>query len=138
MNKWSVVLQPWTLHKSSNTARYSVVKSDTYLVYIDQIELDQFMNIINMFRVGTQQLFFSKIEYRGTWYTWTFHHGYNVARLSIVWKETYLVYIDQLELNQFMKIINIFRVGILPPIFRKSQKFKKNNICNFSKVEKMD
>ena len=41
-----------TVHQSSNIAQFYVVKSDTSLVYIDKLDLDQFMKIINMFRVG--------------------------------------------------------------------------------------
>ena len=51
IKKHSVERQTWTLHQSSNIARFSVVKFKTSLLYIDQLELDQFMKIINMFRV---------------------------------------------------------------------------------------
>ena len=61
INKHSVGWKTWTLHQSSKIARYSVVKSDTYIVYIDQLELYQFTKIINMVMVGTpQQCFFRK------------------------------------------------------------------------------
>ena len=51
INKHSVALQTWTLHQSSNISWLYVVKLETYLIYIDQLELDQFMKIIKMFRV---------------------------------------------------------------------------------------
>ena len=54
----------------------------------------------------------------------TLHQRSNIARFFVVKLETYLVYIGQLELDHFMKIINMFRVGISPP----ENKFNKNEI----------
>ena len=52
IEKRSAAWQTWTLYQISNTARFSVVKIDKSLAYIDQLELYQLMKIINMFRVG--------------------------------------------------------------------------------------
>ena len=49
------------------------------------------------------------------WKTWTLNQSSNIARFSFPKLETSLVYIDHLDIYQFRKIINMFRVGIQPP-----------------------
>ena len=39
INKRSVAWQTWTLHQSSNISRFSILKLEISLVYIDQLEL---------------------------------------------------------------------------------------------------
>ena len=41
---------------------YSVVKTDQFLVYIAQLDIYQFMEMINIFNVGTPNPFIFKIE----------------------------------------------------------------------------
>ena len=42
------------------TANLSVVRTETYLLYIEQLYMDQFIKMVNMFRVETPQPFFFK------------------------------------------------------------------------------
>ena len=112
-------LQTRNLHHSSNVACSSVVKSETFLVYLEQLELDQLTKMITMFRSGTPQPWFF-----GNWTEWcmtdlnlTPHFKYTI--ILCCRHRDILVYIDQLYLYQFTKMINMFRVGIPPPIFRK-------------------
>ena len=44
---------------------YNVVKKNTSQVFIEQLKLAQFTNIINMFRVGTPEPIFPEIEHNG-------------------------------------------------------------------------
>ena len=50
-------LKPYTTVQNSH---YSFVKTETSLSYIEHIDLDRFMKMINMFRVGTPQPFLLK------------------------------------------------------------------------------
>ena len=55
----------WCMTDSNHTpqliiAHNYVVKKEAYLVYIAQLEVDQFTKIINMFSVGTPQPFIFK------------------------------------------------------------------------------
>ena len=55
----------WWMTDSNHTSKfiiayYYVVKTDKYLVHIAQLDLEQFMKIIDMFRVGTPQPFLFK------------------------------------------------------------------------------
>ena len=94
--------------------------------------------MIIMFRVGTPQLFLLKIEYNGAWMTWNLHNRSNISRSSVVINETSLVYIYQLELDRFTKMINMVRVGIPPPTFSKIAKILKYIFNIFSKLKKID
>ena len=76
---------------------------------------------------------FSKIEHNGAWQDWTLHHTCNIAQYYVVKTETYLLWIDQLDMNYFTKIINMFRVGIQPPFFWKLQKQLNNE--NLKRIE---
>ena len=58
-------LMQWYMTDSNRTpkfiiAYFYVVKTDTYLVYIAQLNIYQFTKMINMFRVGTPQPFIFK------------------------------------------------------------------------------
>ena len=58
-------LMQWYMTDSNRTpkfiiAYFYVVKTDTYLVYIAQLNIYQFTKMFNMFRVGTPQPFLFK------------------------------------------------------------------------------
>ena len=51
-----------------------------------------------------------------------------MAHSYVVITERYLVYIEQLKIDQFTKMINMFRIGNQPPIFSKITKIQKKEI----------
>ena len=64
-----------------------------------------------MFKVGTPQPFFTKIEHNGVWHTSILQHNSDIEKPYVLNTEISLVSIDQLELDQFTTMINGFKSG---------------------------
>ena len=93
---------------------------DIFSIYISTRELYEFAKMIILFRVGTpHQIYFEN------WMQWCMADSNHTPQLIIahnyvVKKEAYLVYIAQLEVDQFTKIINMFSVGTPQPFIFKN------------------
>ena len=103
---------------------------DIFSIYNPSRKLDEFTKMINMFRVGTPQIFLLK-----NWSQWcmaglnfTPHFKYSTI-ICCQNRYIFIIYRPTRDIS-VQKMINMFRVGIQPPFFQNHKNSKNRKSKN--------